>query len=412
MSTRKTVTLLRKAISDGDGIVRLMPAWVPCPILSPGGRLKLAKQDLYAFGSHRGGIDERRLASTTGTENGPGILEDEGLSYIVVENSARPERILLKQAIDLLGDEFLGRKVMNKYAGWRVLTKLYDNQGSIPHHVHQTDEEAAKVGTLGKPEAYYFPPQLNQVENSFPFTFFGLEPGTSKQDVIDCLARWNEGDNGILNLTKAYRLKAGTAWNIPAGILHGPGSLVTYETQRASNVFAMYQSLSEGKEVPRDMLTKNVLPEHKDDLEYIVDHTLVWELNIDPEFGKNHLMSPVPVNNPETMLEDGYYEQWISYQSEYFSAKELTVYPNRSVTITDAAAYGIVVVQGHGLIGKMEIESPTLIRFGEITSDELFVTADAAINGVKITNNSSFENLVILKHFGPGNSDLRNIKGK
>jgi hypothetical protein len=111
------------------------------------------------------------------------------------------------------------------------------------------------------------------------------------------------------------------------------------------------------------------------------------------------------------MLEDGYYEQWISYQSEYFSAKELTVYPNRSVTITDAAAYGIIVVQGHGLIGKMEIESPTLIRFGEITGDELFVTADAAINGVKITNNSSFENLVILKHFGPGNPDLSNIKG-
>ena len=30
----------------------------------------------------------------------------------------------------------------------------------------------------------------------------GLEPGTTKQDVIDSLARWNDGDNGILDLSK------------------------------------------------------------------------------------------------------------------------------------------------------------------------------------------------------------------
>lgn len=399
MNKQRVITTLRKALSDGDGIVRLAPTWVPRSFLLPGGRLKLAKQDLYALGAHRGGIDERWLASTTNADNGPGTPEDEGLSYIVVENGAYKEKILLKDAIDLLGDEFLGSSVMSKYGGWQVLTKLYDNQGSIPHHVHQTDEEAAKVGLLGKPEAYYFPPQLNQVENSFPFTFFGLEPGTTKQDVIDCLARWNEGDNSILNLTKAHRLKAGTAWNIPAGILHGPGSLVTYETQRASDVFAMFQSLLEGRVVSRNLLTRNIPPEHKDNLEYIVENTLVWELNIDPEFGKNHYMPLVPVNDPGTMRDNGYYEQWISYQSEHFSAKELMVFPNRSVTIRDSTAYGIIVVQGHGWVGKMEVESPTLIRFGEPTADELFITADAAVVGVKVINASSFENLVVLKHF-------------
>ena len=31
----------------------------------PGRRLKLARQDLYALGAHRGGIDERWFASTT-----------------------------------------------------------------------------------------------------------------------------------------------------------------------------------------------------------------------------------------------------------------------------------------------------------------------------------------------------------
>ena len=40
-----------------------------------------------------------------------------------------------------------------------------------------------------------------------------------------------------------------------------------------------------------------------------------------------------------------------------------------------------------------------------MTKDELFVTADAASKGIAITNKSDAENLVILKHFGPGNPD-------
>jgi hypothetical protein len=33
----------------------------------------------------------------------------------------------------------------------------------------------------------------------------------------------------------------------------------------------------------------------------------------------------------------------------------------------------------------------------------LFVTASAAADGVLVTNKSATENLVMLKHFGPGN---------
>ena len=45
----------------------------------------------------------------------------------------------------------------------------------------------------------------------------------------------------------------------------------------------------------------------------------------------------------------------------------------------------------------------SLIRYGQMTSDELFVTPEAAANGVVVTNKSDTENLVMLKHFGPGN---------
>lgn len=42
-----------------------------------------------------------------------------------------------------------------------------------------------------------------------------------------------------------------------------------------------------------------------------------------------------------------------------------------------------------------------MIRFGQMTKDELFVTQEAAVNGITIVNESENENLVILKHFGP-----------
>jgi hypothetical protein len=80
----------------------------------------------------------------------------------------------------------------------------------LPHHLHHSDEMAARVGRVGKPEAYYFPPQYNFANDTFPYTFFGLEPGTTKDQVVDCLKRWHEGDNHILGLSKAYRLQVGT----------------------------------------------------------------------------------------------------------------------------------------------------------------------------------------------------------
>ena len=46
-----------------------------------------------------------------------------------------------------------------------------------------------------------------------------------------------------------------------------------------------------------------------------------------------------------------------------------------------------------------------MIRFGEMTQDELFVTSEAARQGVVIENLSDTDPLVILKHFGPGNPD-------
>ncbi len=390
--------VIAQALDEGAGIVRLAPCWVPRSFLMPGGRLKLHPSDIYALGAHRGGIDERWFSSTTQAANGPGTPEDEGLSYIAFDG----QKILLRDAIESAGDRFLGSDVMAREGGWNVLCKFFDNLGPIPHHMHQREEHARLVGRKGKPEAYYFPPQYNFKTNNFPYTFMGLEPGTTKDDVRACLQRWNEGDNGILFHSKAYRLEAGAGWQIDAGILHAPGSLVTYEPQVNSDVFAMFQSMVEGRPVGWELLTKDVPPEKSHDLDYLID-MLDWEANVDEHFAANHQTRPIPVSDPSEMAEQGYREVWVTYGIHDYSAKELTIHPGRSAIIADAAAYGVILTQGFGRFGAHQAETPSLIRFGEITQDEFFVSADAAKSGVRIENLSKTEPLVMLKHFGPGN---------
>ncbi|MFQ3651650.1 MAG: hypothetical protein SNJ75_15095, partial [Gemmataceae bacterium] len=233
---------VRDLLDSTGGVLRLAPTWVPRSFLMPGRRIKLAPQDIYALGAHRGGIDERWFASTTPAAN-ENREEDEGYSYIV---SGNKRLFTLKDAIDLEGERFVGPAIWNKYKRWPVYSKFFDNLGPIPHHMHQNNEQAAKVGQQGKPESYYFPPQLNSIGNNFPYTFFGLEPGTTKEDIRRCLENWNKGDNNILAFSKAYKLEPGTGWLVPPCVLHAPGSLVTYEPQWGSDVFAMYQSMVAG----------------------------------------------------------------------------------------------------------------------------------------------------------------------
>jgi len=398
---KNQISLIKRGLDMGNGVFRLFPAWVPRVFCVPGKRLKLHPDDYYAFGAHRGGIDERWFASTTKADNGPLTLEDEGLSYIYIEDSSQKDKVLLKDAIDLMGDELLGSEVMKRHGGWVMFAKFFDNMGPLPHHLHQDDEKANKVGQKGKPEGYYFPKQLNPHGGYFPYTFFGLNLGTTKDDIKRCLENWNKGDNGILYLSRAYKLKLGTGWDVPPGILHAPGSFLTYEPQRASDVFAMFQSLVWDQVFSWDMVVKDVPEEHKKDLDYLVD-LLDWELNIDPDFYKHRFLEPMPVKPIEEMKEEGYKEYRIVYNSEYFSANELTVFPKRSVTIKEKAAYGVIVIQGHGKFGNLDIESPAMIRFGQMTQDELFVTFKTAREGITISNTSETDNLVMLKHFGPG----------
>jgi len=388
-------SLLSAAMEAGEGLLRLTPTWVPRSFLHPGKRIKLAPTDWYAYGAHRGGIDERWFASTTEAAN-DNRTPDEGLSYVTF----RGQRFTLLEAVAENGAALIGKGMHDKYKRWPVYSKFFDNMGPIPHHMHQSFEHAALTGQQGKPESYYFPPQLNNVDNNFAYTFMGLEPGTTKAQLRKCLEDWDKGDNGILDLSKAYRLKRGSGWLIPPGVLHAPGSLCTYEPQWGSDVFGMFQSLVEGREVPWALLVKDVPKDKHRDLDFIIS-MLDWDKNVDTHFKEHNYLEPIV---DKAASGDGYTDRWIVYGrvdgQQLFSSKELTVLPGAKATIKDPGASGWITVQGRGRMGKLNLQTPAMIHFGEETEDEVFITEQAATAGVVVENTGS-EPLVGLRYFGP-----------
>ena len=386
------MTVAEKLLKEGKGILRLAPTWVPRSFCRPGKRIKLHPDDYYVLGLERGGIDERWFASTTHAENGPDTPFDEGLSYIVSADGM--EKVLLRDSVEELKEKIVGEHLWNKYHKWPMFSKFFDNLGPLPHHIHHRDEHAARVGDVGKPEMYFFPSQMNNHGGEYPFTFFGLNPGTEKSQVKECLENFTKGDNKLLQLSSAYKIDLDTGWDVPPGVLHAPASLCTYEPQFASDVYAMYQSVLYGEHcVPTNLLWKNCPEEELGNFDYLMD-VIDWDLNVDPDFAKNRFMKPVVITD-----NDDYTEEWICYKCEKVSAKRLTVKPGKTAVIKDAAAYGFILIQGKGTFGEWSIETPTLIRYGELTNDEFFVTEKAATDGVVIKNTSETEELVMLKHF-------------
>jgi hypothetical protein len=392
-----------RALDGGAGIVRLAPSWVPRAFCTPGRRIRLHPDDYFPFAKARGGIDERWLASGVRADNGPLTGPYEGLSLVVDPGSS--SLIPFDEFVAHHGAELIGSRLWTAHAAWPMYAKFFDNQQALPFHVHHTDEMAALVGKPGKPEAYYYPPQMNNHLGDHPISFLGLQSDVTPEQVKERLARFGRGgDNRITDLSWGYRTRLGTGWDIPAGVLHAPASACTYEPQAACDVYCMCESWSNNREVPDELMWKDVPDDRHGDLDFIVG-LLDWERNTDPAFVTHRFMAPIPT---VASLDSGgeYVERWIVYRSTFFSAKELTVPAGRAIVLSDQDAYGFIAVQGQGEVGGHPVAAATLLRFGQLSQDEYFVSERAAREGVRIVNHSTTDDFVLLRHFGPGNLEL------
>lgn len=395
---------IRAAYEQGEGILRLAPVFVPRLFSQPGHRLKLHPDDYFALGTQRGAIKERWFSSVITANNGPLAAPDEGLSYVTPTDDPS-DKFTLRDAIAELGEAAIGKELLEKYGTWPMYSKFFDYSVPLFHHVHLTFDKAALVGRLGKPECYYYPPQLNNYEGSLPATYFGFSPEVTPEEVKERLRDYETRDIRITELSRAFRIQLGTGWYTPAGVIHAPGSYLTYEPQWNSDVNSVYENVASGEVYSKFFLNEHCPEDKKDDIDYIFS-LLDWEKNVDPDYRKHYFRPPIVIDSAP----DGCIEKWIVYANEYIAAKELTVMPGQEVVIKDGAAYGLILTQGHGTLGVHDCETPTLLRFGQLSQDEFYVTETAAKQGVRIRNASRVEPLVMLKHFGPNHPDVPRTK--
>ena len=392
---------IKQTFEQGGGIFCLMPVFVPRRFSRAGFRLRLHPDDYYALGTKRGSIKERWFSSVIPAMNGPLAPADEGMSYVLPVAGNTAGTVTLREAVDVLGRDLVGDELMTRYGGWPMYSKFFDYEVPLFHHLHLGFDAAAAVRRLGKPEAYYFPPEMNNYAGTFPATYFGFDPDVSKEEVMERLMMYEKGDNRITELSRAYRIQLGTGWYTPPGVIHAPGSYLTYEPQWNSDVNSVYENIASGEVYDYDFLVENCPEDKKRNLEYVMS-LLDWEKNVDPHYRKHYFRPPVACPNS-----DGRYaEKWVAYANDYIAAKELTVQPGQKVVVSDGAAYGCIIIQGHGRFGTYDAEASVMLRFGQPSNDEFFVSEAAAKQGVVIENRSRFQPMVILKHFGPNHPDM------
>jgi len=394
-------SLIHETFDKGKGVLQLIPIFVPRRFSAAGKRLRLHPDDYYALGTNRGSIKERWFSSVIKCMNGPLAAEDEGYSYVMPASGNVNEKFTLKETQDELKNELVGDELMEKFGGWPMYSKFFDYGEPLFHHLHLDFESAARVGQLGKPEAYYFPPQLNNHLGTFPVTYFGFDPDVTKDQIRDRLLNYEKEDIKITELSRAYRIQLGTGWYTPPGVIHAPGSVLTYEPQWNSDVNSVYENITANEIYPYEFLVENCPEDKKRDIDYVIS-LMDWEKNIDPHYKKTFFRPPIICENSN----EQFTEKWISYANDYVGAKELSIQPGQTVTIKDPVAYGCIMIQGHGKFGEYDAEAAIMLRYGQASADEYFVSEKAAKEGITIKNNSQHEPMVILKHFGPNHPDM------
>lgn len=393
-------TNIQETFDKGNGIFRLAPVFVPRRFAQAGQRLRLHPHDYYALGTKRGSIKERWFSSVIPAMNGPLAPADEGLSYVAVNENAS-EKFLFRDAVHELGAAVIGQELYKKYGTWPMYSKFFDYETPLFHHLHLSEAAASLIGRMGKPEAYYFPPQLNNHPGLFPVTYFGYDPDVTKDQVRQRLLQFESGDNRITELSRAHRIELGTGWYTPPGVVHAPGSYLTYEPQWNSDVNSVHENIVWGEVYPYEFLAENCPEDQQRNIDYIMS-LMDWEKNTDPHYKKNYFRPPIVCPHSD----ERHIEKWITYGNDYFGAKELTVLPGQTVVVKDRAAYGTILIQGNGTFGVHDAEAAVMLRFGQMSGDEFFISEEAARNGVNITNHSKWEPMVFLKHFGPNHPDM------
>ncbi len=370
--------ILKRALDAGDGLLRLTPTWVPRSFLHPGKRIKLAPTDWYAYGAHRGGIDERWFASTTEAAN-DNRTPDEGLSYCRLRGPAFPAP--RRRGRSRRAAHRQGRCSTSTNAG-RSTRSSSTTWAPSRIHMHQSVEARRADRAAGQAGKLLLPAAVEQRRQQFRLHVHGPRAGHDQGRHPQLPGKLEpRATTASSDLSQgAYRLKRGTGWLIPPGVLHAPGSLCTYEPQWGSDVFGMFQSLVEGREVPWSLLVKD-MPQGQAPRPGL--HHRAARLGEERRHPLQGAQLPGADRRPGSpagrATPTAGSSTARSTASRTFRAKELTVEAGGEMhcSAIRAPAAGSPCKAAGGSAGST-LQTPAMIHFGEETEDEVFITHEAA----------------------------------
>ncbi|NPV54147.1 MAG: hypothetical protein HPY71_11580 [Firmicutes bacterium] len=248
--------------------------------------------------------------------------------------------------------------------------------------------------------------------NAYPATSMGVDRTYTDSQILGYLKAYFRGDNRLTDLANTINLVPGTGWYMPPCTLHAPGSLVTYELQVDSDVTCIPESRVNDMVMPPDLIDRDLPVTIRDDgfekvCEYMLSMIRCKNSGNTENFRQEYFRPPVKVRE-----QDAGSQAFVIYRCgkasektnpDLYSAKKTVINPSYTWEIQEKAAFGAIVLGGHGRVwvpGKepSQIESASIFMTREdLGGDEFFVAACAA-DKVKVEC-MSIERLIIYQHF-------------
>src|SRR5699024_10735247 len=294
----------------------------------------------------------------------------EGLSQVTVG----PEPVLLADVMKAAPEVVMGVEYATGHDGLGRLAKIFDYGERVPMHVHPPSQAAAQVGLTSKDEAYYYLPGADL--GPHPESFFGAHAGLSAEEASAELLRhlelWQE--ETVLGLSKAYRQFAEGGYYVPSGVIHAPGTALTFELQEDSDAMAFLQAQCGQIALDRELLVGRLDPARvAEDGDRAVLDWIDWGLNLLPDFHSSHHLQPRVISTS-----GGVEVAWRLDGTGPCSARRYRAAPGRSVVLREPGRFSVFTWYGEVTLGGRSM------RGGVAGSDEALVSYDDAGRGVEV----------------------------
>lgn len=268
---------------------------------------------------------------------------------------------------------------------WPVTSKTFDNQGPIPHHMHEV-----------KLEGHDPNPYLNQgVNNHYHYMACGLHPWVTRQHLLRALADFDNGPyNNIRGFSPAVLNNIGEGVMMPNQMLHAPTSLAQDELHSWDDEHLLPENrTAEGKRLTTAQawgaIRASDYPKDKiGNWEWWVHHRLNWERNQSANWAEQHMLPNLPA--PE-LSGSGYKSHFVLWGliggRQAFSKLRILVEPGVSTTLSLPAPFYFEVNKGEAVIGGRKVRREMEKELGKPYTEGGFVTNQGR-NAFKVTNES------------------------